>query len=1014
MIDDSIISGQLGYDQGVVHLDNVEIDNISNLKRYYVSEIIEKEFGINAVYFSGDYPTVYFKTVSSFDKNVLEQLSSIQKKIWNQGKVPFLIVESSDQIRVYNCFAKPINPNKEDESVSDLELISGSKTLSNDLEKLKNVVSRISIDSGSFWQLDVYSNKLSNRNRVNKSLIENLKQTRKELLLEGLSLDIIHDLLIRSLFLLYLEDRGATDASFYNNYSAGARSYFQILENLDATYNLFRKLETSFNGNLSPVTPQESQIINLSHLKKIKECFWDTIEKEGQLKLFDWRAFDFKFIPIELISEIYEEFLSQEQGDSQTSSDGAYYTPHSLVEFVLNKVLPWSDEHNNETSVKTLDPTCGSGIFLVEAFKRLVDRWEYNNPSKDVDFNVLQEIVQKNIFGVEKNEDAIKVAAFSIYLAMLDKLEPKTLWQTVSFPFLIYDPNISIEERQGHNLFLMSSLASGPFEEINFDLIVGNPPFKRGNLNQEGKSYLSDLDFAQEYVLAFLHRATTLSTCCQIALIATSKILFNVTSGYKNFRNFIFEKNYVSEVYNLSILRRVENRYGGNLFSSAVGPVCIFFYQNYSPAVESDHITYCAPKTAIKNNIIDGIVIDQTDIKYLPRKEILKSSWIWKVAMWGRLRDYRLIEQFDGDTLEDEFNKAEKEIAMAKGVGFQTSNPAVIEDFEISKVPFISARHLDRYYTLPQKTISISNTKFRRLGEKKAYKAPHVLIKEGQSSKQFCASYLDFDCSFNSTLFGITSSDSDYLKLLTAYLNSSFASYFLFLTTSTWGVERERVKPNELYKLPGIINISPEIKSRIVTLVDDIISLKKDDSLFVSQSTIQLEKEIDDLIYKSLNLSDEDILLINDLIKYDLDLFQSGSQSIAYKPVLENEMKNYCKELFKSLNSLLSNADINLSISYYTLLRNSPLSIVSVYFHTDKVNQLIRNESSEANLLELIATIDKFSYSKFSESIYFRKSIKFFSNDHIHIIKPNERRFWSSSYALNDADELVLDIVNRE
>ncbi|MAO49269.1 MAG: hypothetical protein CML16_00080 [Pusillimonas sp.] len=74
---------------------------------------------------------------------------------------------------------------------------------------------------------------------------------------------------MRSLFLLYLEDRGATDANFYSKIKNGAQSYFDILEDVDKTYSLFRKLEEYFNGNVFTLDSNES--ISKEHLQIIKK-----------------------------------------------------------------------------------------------------------------------------------------------------------------------------------------------------------------------------------------------------------------------------------------------------------------------------------------------------------------------------------------------------------------------------------------------------------------------------------------------------------------------------------------------------------------------------------------------------------------------------------------------------------------------------------------------------------------------------------------------------------------------
>ena len=61
---------------------------------------------------------------------------------------------------------------------------------------------------------------------------------------------------------------------------------------------------------------------------------------------------------------------------------------------------------------------------------------------KLTNFNTLVTILKDNIFGIEIDEKSIKVAAFSLYLALLDNLDPKTGWWNgkIQFPYLINNP----------------------------------------------------------------------------------------------------------------------------------------------------------------------------------------------------------------------------------------------------------------------------------------------------------------------------------------------------------------------------------------------------------------------------------------------------------------------------------------------------------------------------------------------------------------------------------------------
>ncbi|NUO03086.1 MAG: N-6 DNA methylase, partial [Saprospiraceae bacterium] len=344
----------LDFSSGVVDI-QASTNNLSALKQYYVQQLASADFGVDAVYFSGEFPSVYFKAVPDFQEESLQNLLAVHQKVWNQGKVPFLYAESPVEIRVYNCYAKP---QKNAEKAAEIELFQASKQATDDLEELKTVFDKVSIETGRFWKNDLYAKKVKTETRVDKSLIESLKKTREDLRKKELPKEIIHDLLLRSLFLLYLEDRGAADERLYE----GKKNYFEVLGDKMATYEIYQKLEHHFNGNLCPVSDFEKQGVNEAHLQEIRNCFWN-----GGMLFYGWRFYDFKVIPIQLISEIYEHFLADEIGKKAKNDSGTFYTPLPLAEFVLNEVLPHASPENKNYEVKILDPTCGSGIFLVES-----------------------------------------------------------------------------------------------------------------------------------------------------------------------------------------------------------------------------------------------------------------------------------------------------------------------------------------------------------------------------------------------------------------------------------------------------------------------------------------------------------------------------------------------------------------------------------------------------------------------------------------------------------------------
>src|SRR5690554_6847839 len=227
------------------------------------------EFGIDFVYFNtnetgNSFPAVFLKKVYSFDDNTLQEIAEIHRKVWNYKKVLFLYVYSDTEIRIYNCSEKPLIKTKENfglvRELQSLELKSYQFSDKKQLEELNKLFSRIAIDSGVVWSLEEAQHirdKINLKRRVDKYLVESLVNTANQLEQQGLDINFIHKIILRSLFLLYLEDRGATDNKLYAQIKKGTKSYFDILNDVKATYQLYERLEEDFNGNVLTLEKDE-------------------------------------------------------------------------------------------------------------------------------------------------------------------------------------------------------------------------------------------------------------------------------------------------------------------------------------------------------------------------------------------------------------------------------------------------------------------------------------------------------------------------------------------------------------------------------------------------------------------------------------------------------------------------------------------------------------------------------------------------------------------------------------
>ena len=143
----------------------------------------------------------------------------------------------------------------------------------------------------------------------------------------------------------------------------GKKQYFNVLiANKVQLNEFFLYLEERFNGNLFDT--QHDPELDQTHLDDLSHIF---ASHRKQLFLFD--VFDFSIIPVEVISGIYESVIDPEK----RKQNSAIYTPSFLVDYIFSETVDkFLNSHNREC--KILDPACGSGIFLVHAYRRIVEQ----------------------------------------------------------------------------------------------------------------------------------------------------------------------------------------------------------------------------------------------------------------------------------------------------------------------------------------------------------------------------------------------------------------------------------------------------------------------------------------------------------------------------------------------------------------------------------------------------------------------------------------------------------------
>ena len=119
-----------------------------------------------------------------------------------------------------------------------------------------------------------------------------------------------------------------------------------------------------------------------------------------------------------------------------------------------------------------------------------------------------------------------------------------------------------------------------------------------------------------------------------------------------------------------------------------------------------------------------------------------------------------------------------------------------------------------------------------------------------------------------------------------------------------------------------------------------------------------------------------------------------------------NNVDAYSNRVTKELNGWLNDVDLKVSATHYSINRNCPLYLVKLSFG----NQTEETKISNEDVYNELKTIDKKLWSEESQNLYFRKKLNYYDNNDVYIIKPNQRRFWSETAAMEDYRTLLIEM----
>ena len=961
-------------------------------------------------------PCIYLKVLRDPSPSSIAELRS---RVWNHGRIPTLWIISAQGVRIYNAFARPDDQDSDDWS---RHLLGQLRVIGNQLEDMGGFHRR-NFDDGSFWHSG-NGKGIDTTQRVDQALLRDLQSTEKLLRHYGLSPTVAHALLGRTVFVKFLEDRGILPPAHYRQYGQ-AREFKDLLSDESSTRSFFAWLRQTFNGDLFPQTEAELQSVNTRHLDILQRFLSGHVMDHYPVTQSGLWPYSFKIVPIELISSIYEMFAHGE--DSQRAeTQSVHYTRLCLVELILGLAMS-----GMEDTARVLDPACGSGVFLVEVFRRLA--WaKAKRLNRPLTRQELHEMLKTQVFGVDIDRDAVYVAVFSLYLALIE-LDPDP-----RPPDALKFPQLMSEDEDGHppSLYVQDFFntehefnAAAPFKNKGFDLIVSNPPWTAWN----SRTAPRDPDFADEGIQwglefirrnkvpdgkpdqAFLHRVRDFSTSeSRIAMVIASRFFHQISAPGRRWREEYFRTNYVQTIVDLSDLVNEKLLFG--LKSSTRLPASVVVFSPGQPDQQGS-VQYIAPKwyPGVRNR--DELLVTSADIQYIPSRLVQDGSFRWKTAFRGSPRDIRLLYRLEElkslDLILDEIGI---KTGVSRGQGITLGKAEQRDASRFRGLPFLAGNRPRQRFSVDVRELPLFvEPKVAKRSNQLIFDLPALVVSRSLKNRRPCASLVEpFG---NATKLVITHSHYGIsfprewrwlANRLNALLNSSFPLYWAFMTGLELGLGRKLIEVHDWRGMPmpsEILEPSSTIWSDVTELERHLRGLSDPVSDGVAGA---VEEELDRKIYSGYGFSEQETVLIQDTLQFVIEPYlKRNSQFNSSQPTVD-QLRSFARRICSQLNGVLRHINQELIATLCVFPGDAPLSACQFQMRR-YAGESSTDEVHVDGIEDVLARMATHLQSEVADNLYVQSDLRVYDTDGFWIIKPADARLWSQAAALNDADLVVQE-----
>jgi N-6 DNA methylase len=772
-------------------------------------------------------PVLYFAACGDDTK-----ADRLHRLVWSQGVVPILLIATPAALQIRKSLAPP--PPRP-LSVPWDKLADG-QPLPIELTSL----TAVSLTSSVVW--NDYA--IDRSNRVDRALLDAIIALNDEV--RGQFPDwkprpgTVNSVIGRFLYFFVLLDRGIVTASWVKGLkdSDGKSLCDKIGQSLlnggsidigdrpwpaREVWALFDRIDDILNGTVFPISAAERRYIPTQALHLVRRAIrHGDLLRQGTRQL-GFLDVSFATLRTETISAIYELFLLIEAPDDK-SDEGAFYTPPFLVDYVLDEVdriRPFT------ASSRTLDPAAGSGIFLVGAYRRILERTMPRGRWKAEQFKKARTLLEKSIFGIERNPQAANVARFSLYLTLLDYVENtaidalrKLVPQEHVFPPLsgnVFDQDVFTINRDEEK------------EVGRFTHVVGNPPWgsmaeraDRTNVQRAGArserrrasleaaiAFHRELDPSEfpvtnkrlsELFVWKIHRDLIARTGVLGILISTRSFVAPTATA---FPNALAKHMRIAGIANLSHFRY-------RLFKGARSPTLAIFAEAAQPEALDPVWIYSPLLTSQpigERGHLWSIIVSELDVEHYRLRDLTRpaNGWFWALMLRPIDRHFANYLKLWASRFNSTFGDFLGRSGLVISRGGSPSQTGLPRELLLGATDYRERLGLDGlgFSRYPHEQVAKSAPK---VPFAKMFSGNIVLIPRHMNEITFVERPIAFGSSFNALYFsenlGVKRKSVTALRSVTRILDSDVARYLYAMFGKTRLLDRARVEKNDLAEIP--------------------------------------------------------------------------------------------------------------------------------------------------------------------------------------------------------------------